>query len=183
MNPSIFVSVATEPDVINADRETIRYDKFVATLLKPLPENLSACHIAMGLAGELGELHEVNCDEIEEFGDYEFYLQSALNHYGLTLSDCLKGTIAENKYDDTTFIYWTGQLIDCVKREYIYNKPRELERIKQAITHIHVYIEDNYNDMEITRQEVLQANATKLEKRYAGLVYSDLAAQTRSDKA
>ena len=77
MNPSIFVSVAKEPGLSTSERESIRYDIFVQKLLKPLPEQLSALHIAVGLAGELGELFEVNCDEHEEYGDYEFYLQAA----------------------------------------------------------------------------------------------------------
>jgi hypothetical protein len=36
--------------------------------------------------------------------------------------------------------------------------------------------------MNITKQEVIQFNAEKLEKRYAGLYYSDEAAQARADK-
>ena len=87
MNPSTFVSVSTEPGVSSAPRENIRYDIFVSKLLKPLPEFFSALHIAVGLAGELGELFETGADELEEFGDYEFYLQAAYNHYQLTHND------------------------------------------------------------------------------------------------
>ena len=179
MNPSIFVSVSTEPGVTTAPRENIRYDQFVAKLLKPLPENLSALHIAVGLAGELGELYEDNMDEFEEFGDYEFYLQAALNHYELTQAECTTPCI---DITDDQFIYWTGQLIDCIKREYIYIKPRELERIKECIANLYLYTEDQYTCMGTSRAEILQANALKLEKRYAGLYYSDAAAQARADK-
>ena len=51
MNPSIFVSVSTEPGVSSAERKNVRYDQFVAGLLKDLSEDFSACHIGLGLAG------------------------------------------------------------------------------------------------------------------------------------
>ena len=87
MNPSIFVTVAKEPGLSTSERESIRYDIFVSKLLKPLPEPLSACHIAMGISGEAGELSDAIKKEyiynklrdighiIEELGDLEFYLQ------------------------------------------------------------------------------------------------------------
>jgi hypothetical protein len=181
MNPSIFVSVAKEPGLSTSERESIRYDIFVQKLLKPLPENLSVCHIAMGLAGELGELFADNCDELEEFGDYEFYLQAALNHYNLTHNHIYPTNFIAG-IDDYEFVYWTGQLIDCIKREYIYNKSRELDRIKECLSMITCYLTDQYFGMETSKQEILQANAEKLEKRYAGLYYSDEAAQARADK-
>jgi hypothetical protein len=181
MNPAIFVSVTTEAGVPSAERKSVRYDQFVANLLKPLPENLNACHIAMGLAGELGELCEDDSDKVEEFGDYEFYLQAALNHYGLTLAECYPTNFVKT-FSPEEFVYWTGQLVDCVKREYIYNKPRELERIKECIGTVSVYLQDTYTDMGITRQAVLQFNAIKLEERYANLMYSDEAAIARADK-
>ncbi len=180
MNPSIFVSVSTEPGISSAERVTIRYDQFVAKLLKPLPAAMNAAHIAMGLAGELGELYEKGCDELEELGDYEFYLQAALNHYGLTLQEC---TNYSTDMTIKSLVYLTGKLIDCIKREYIYNKPRELDRIKAVIYLIDNWLQAVYNHYGLERQQVLQLNAQKLEKRYAGLYYSDEAAQVRADKA
>lgn len=181
MNPSIFVSVSKEPGISTAERESIRYDQFVARLLKPLPENLNALHIAIGLAGELGELFQEDVDEVEEFGDYEFYLQAALNHYDLTIAQCYPTNFIK-ALDADGFVYWTGQLIDCIKREYIYGKPRELERLKECLGTVSMYLTDSYTDMDTTQQEILQANALKLEKRYAGLYYSDEAANARADK-
>lgn len=181
MNPSIFVSVSKEPDISTAERETIRYDDFVRKLLKPLPENLNACHIAMGLAGELGELFIEDADEFEEFGDYEFYLQAALSHYNLTHDSTYPTNFITGVADDE-FVYWTGQLIDCIKREYIYLKSRELERIKECLGTLNMYLLDQYTEMGTSRAEILQANAIKLEKRYAGLYYSDEAAIARADK-
>lgn len=128
MNPSIFVSVSTEPDIPSAERETIRYDHFVGRLLKPLPEALNACHIAMGLTGEAGEF------------------------------------------------------ADVVKKEYIYNKPRDINHVIEELGDLEFYLQAAYTHYGLTRQEVIQANATKLGKRYAGLYYSDDAAQARADK-
>jgi len=128
MNPPIFVSVSTEPGISSAERETIRYDQFVAKLLKQLPEPLNACHIAMGIAGEAGEF------------------------------------------------------VDAVKKEYIYNKPRDVENVIEELGDLEFYLQAAYNHYGLVRSEVLQANAIKLEKRYAGLYYSDLAAIQRADK-
>ena len=129
MNPSIFVSVSTEPGISSAPRENIRYDLFVSKLLKELPEALSACHIAMGVSGEAGEL------------------------------------------------------TDAIKKEYIYNKPRDIGHVIEELGDLEFYLQAAYNHYSLTRQEVIQLNAEKLEKRYAGLYYSDEAAQARADKA
>ena len=129
MNPSIFVSVSTEPDIMGAERVTIRYDEFVQKLIKKLPEALHACHIAMGISGEAGEL------------------------------------------------------TDAIKREYIYNKPRDCENVIEELGDLEFYLQAAYTHYGLTRAEVLQANALKLEKRYAGLYYSDDAAIARADKS
>ena len=179
MNPPIFVSVSTNPDTPEAPRESIRYDQFVQKLLKPLPENLNACHIGLGLAGELGELCEAGANLVEEYGDFEFYLQAALLHYGLTRSECVTGT---SRINDNMFTYKLGQLIDCIKKEYIYNKQRELSKIKDALGYLYYYLSDYYGIVNTTRQKILQQNATKLQIRYAAMQYSDDAAIARADK-
>ena len=179
MNPSIYVSISTEPGVPSAERTSIRYDQFVAKLLKPLPEAMNACHIAMGLAGELGELFEDDANFKEEYGDYEFYLQAALLHYGLTHKECMPSQFCVSAHD---FIFWTGQLVDCIKREYIYNKPRELDRIKEVIGNLCRHLADSYTDTATTRQDILQQNATKLQARYASMYYTDEQANARADK-
>lgn len=182
MNPSIFVSVSKEPGISSAERESIRYDQFVARLLKPLPENLNALHIGLGLAGELCELAGTDVDEIEEYGDFEFYLQALLNHYNLVESSCSVLNPDTVIIDLNTFVHYIGEVIDEIKREYIYEKPRELNRIIIAIGYIYIFLYHEYNGMGISRAEILQANALKLEKRYAGLYYSDEAANARADK-
>lgn len=129
MNPSIFVTVSTEPDIMGAERVTIRYDEFVQKLIKKLPEALHACHIAMGISGEAGEL------------------------------------------------------TDAIKKEFIYNKPRDYDNIIEELGDLEFYLQAAYSFYALTRAEVIQRNAQKLERRYAGLYYSDEAAQARADKA
>lgn len=118
--------------------KNVRYDVFVATLLKAQSPDLMKLHSALGLVEEAGELagcvkknviygkdlsavmkedgKDLRTHIIEEAGDVLFYLQSVLNQYGLDF------------------------------------------------------------------QDVLQYNANKLGARYAGLVYSDEAANLRQDK-
>jgi NTP pyrophosphatase (non-canonical NTP hydrolase) len=128
MNPSIFVSVSTEPGITSAERQIIRYDEFVRKLLKQLPENLNALHIALGLTGEAGEL------------------------------------------------------ADAIKKEYIYNKPRDIKNIIEELGDLEFYLQAAYSHYGLTRSDVIQENALKLEKRYAGLYYSDESAIARQDK-
>jgi NTP pyrophosphatase (non-canonical NTP hydrolase) len=128
MNPPIFVSVSTEPGITSAERQSIRYDEFVRKLLKQLPENLNALHIALGVTGEAGEF------------------------------------------------------ADAIKKEYIYNKPRDIKNIIEELGDLEFYLQAAYSHYGLTRSDVIQENALKLEKRYAGLYYSDESAIARQDK-
>lgn len=75
-----------------------------------------------------------------------------------------------------------GELADAIKKEHIYNKPTDRENIVEELGDLRFYIQAVQNLYGITEQEVLQANANKLAKRYQGLTYSDQAAQDRADK-
>ena len=103
-------------------------------------------------------------------------------HYDLYQIDGYQFVPLNFSPDLNTFVHYTGELIDSIKREYIYGKPREVERIRKAVAHVYVFLYSEYNNLGTPRSEVLQANALKLEKRYAGLYYSDEAAQARADK-
>jgi NTP pyrophosphatase (non-canonical NTP hydrolase) len=75
-----------------------------------------------------------------------------------------------------------GELADAIKKEVIYNKPLDRENLVEELGDLRFYIQAVQNVYGITEQEVLQANANKLAKRYQGLAYSDRAAQNRADK-
>lgn len=76
-----------------------------------------------------------------------------------------------------------GELADAIKRDKVYNKPVDLANIKEELGDLMFYIHATMNLYGIKEQEVLQLNALKLATRYAGLRYSDEAAQNRADKA
>jgi len=75
-----------------------------------------------------------------------------------------------------------GELLDAIKKNWVYNKELDNENVKEELGDLMFYITAMLLLQGITLDEVLQANVTKLEKRYAGLQYTDAAAQARADK-
>lgn len=204
-----FVSIQMihkDPEVPPA-AETIRYDDFVRWLFKPGTEQVSALHWCNGIVGEFGEIAELVNEQIydvdklnslfiEELGDVEFYFQAARNHYGLSLpyidarKDPLEKFRTNGYLAESAFVYSLGLLSDVVKREYIYNKSREQEKVEEALAAINECLTVWYFCLNLhytpklhsLRADVLQANADKLAKRYVNLRYSDAAAINRADK-
>ena len=76
-----------------------------------------------------------------------------------------------------------GELADAIKKEYIYNKPRDRANIVEELGDLRFFIQAVMNLYKITEQEVLQENFNKLLSRYKGLSYSDDAAIARADKS
>lgn len=75
-----------------------------------------------------------------------------------------------------------GELLDAVKKHWVYNKPLDRENVVEELGDLRFYIQAMMNLLHISEQEVLQGNANKLAIRYKGLVYTDQAAQDRADK-
>jgi len=91
----------------------INYDEFVESLSKPghhicselFPEDAHRIHMAMGVAGEAGELLDTikkaaiyrkpydKENVLEECGDILFYVQGMLNSFGFTLKDAIKANV------------------------------------------------------------------------------------------
>lgn len=82
----------------------------------------------------------------------------------------------------------SGELVDVVKRELIYNSKTtpEGKSIRDAIIEeagdMRFFLQTLQQLYEISEIEILQANADKLSKRYKELTYSDNAANARADK-
>ena len=76
-----------------------------------------------------------------------------------------------------------GELVDAIKKATIYGKLLDRENLIEELGDLRFYIQAVQNVCGITESEVLQANATKLAKRYRGLKYSDAAAISRADKS
>lgn len=76
-----------------------------------------------------------------------------------------------------------GELIDAVKKYVVYNKPLDRANVVEELGDIEFYMEGIRQGLDITREETLAGNISKLSVRYAGLKYTDAAAQARADKA
>ena len=75
-----------------------------------------------------------------------------------------------------------GELLDAVKKQVIYRKPLDMENVIEELGDLEFYMEGVRQAVGLTREQCLEANITKLGKRYEGLKYSDAAAQNRTDK-
>lgn len=75
-----------------------------------------------------------------------------------------------------------GELLDAVKKYWIYNKPLDVTNVIEELGDLRFYIQAVMNVLGISEQQVIQQNANKLSIRYKQLRYSDEAAQERADK-
>jgi len=75
-----------------------------------------------------------------------------------------------------------GELFDAVKKHVIYGKPIDRANVVEELGDLEFYMEGLRQSLGITREETIEANVAKLSTRYAGLKYSDKAAQERADK-
>ena len=75
-----------------------------------------------------------------------------------------------------------GELIDAVKKSTIYNKPLDIINVIEELGDIEFYMEGLRQSLGITRQQTIDANISKLGKRYASGNYSNEQAQNRADK-
>lgn len=75
-----------------------------------------------------------------------------------------------------------GELLDAVKKAAVYDKPLDRENVVEELGDMEFYLEQLRQRLGITREETLDHNIAKLSVRYAGLNYSDTAAQQRADK-
>lgn len=75
-----------------------------------------------------------------------------------------------------------GELLDAVKKAVIYRKPLDVENMTEELSDIEFYLEGIRQILKVSREQVIEANIAKLSVRYAGLAYSDSAAQFRADK-
>lgn len=154
-------------------------------------------HMAVGLIGEVAELHEAEqkvdrANFVEELGDYEFYLAGV--YLGIAREPALCGSTEKipmmtlSKLVSDLHIS-TGNLLDKIKRHTIYNKDVSVDDIADLADECYTILQDFYqrNTFDITREEVLEGNMNKLLKgdkaRYASGTYSDDQAVARADKA
>lgn len=75
-----------------------------------------------------------------------------------------------------------GEIIDCVKKYTIYNKPLDMDNLIEELGDMEFYLEGLRQALSINRETTIVHNINKLSKRYEGIKYSDKAAQERKDK-
>lgn len=75
-----------------------------------------------------------------------------------------------------------GELLDAVKRHVIYNKLMDYGNLIEEMGDLEFFLEGLRQQIDVTREHVLQMNMNKLAKRYKEKQYSDAAAQMRADK-
>lgn len=74
-----------------------------------------------------------------------------------------------------------GELLDAIKKAAVYNKPLDIENVREELGDIEFYMRGIYLSLGISRDDVLRENIAKLSKRYEK-GYSNKAAQERADK-
>lgn len=74
-----------------------------------------------------------------------------------------------------------GELIDAIKKEWVYNKPSDTLNIREELGDLLFYIQGMCNIEKCTIPQLLGENIRKLTKRYPNK-YSDKDAQERKDK-
>lgn len=74
-----------------------------------------------------------------------------------------------------------GELLDAVKKSFIYNKELDLVNAKEELGDILWYIALACRTLNVSFDEIMQMNIDKLTKRYPEK-YTDAAASDRADK-
>lgn len=184
-------------------QEKIVFENMVDQLAKPgdaILNSLSAsrCHLlhmAIGICGEVGELvlAAFNSDReniVEELGDIEFYLEGffqGLNCNQLSLSEMPDPYPRMLPIQSLPII--SADLLDVTKKLVIYDKQNDhtFHELTEAAMKMRkvldlYYAEPTFFQNPITREEAIQANISKLGKRYLSFKYSDKSAQERADK-
>lgn len=75
-----------------------------------------------------------------------------------------------------------GELFDAIKRQAIYCKELDVENVVEELGDLEFYLEGIRGALGITREQTLDANLAKLNKRYQSGKYSNAESQQRADK-
>ena len=75
-----------------------------------------------------------------------------------------------------------NELLDAIKKHTIYQKPLDLENVKEELGDLLFYMSNLMQSVGLTFEEILQHNIDKLSVRYSSGKYSNEQAQERADK-
>lgn len=76
----------------------------------------------------------------------------------------------------------TGELFDAIKKRVIYRQDINLSNVLEEFGDLEFYMEGLRTALDVTQEECLAANVSKLLERYNKVKYSDKEAQERKDK-
>lgn len=75
-----------------------------------------------------------------------------------------------------------GEVADAVKKSIFYNRPLDIDNIVEELGDIMFYVQAMAGLVGSDLESVIEANYTKLAKRYPGGKFSHAAAHARADK-
>ena len=76
----------------------------------------------------------------------------------------------------------SGELLDCVKKSWAYNKELDIENLIEELGDLCFYFQGMLNLLGLDVEFIKRINQDKLSKRFPNIAYSDLHAQARLDK-
>jgi NTP pyrophosphatase (non-canonical NTP hydrolase) len=76
-----------------------------------------------------------------------------------------------------------GELLDCLMKTIIYNKPLDTTNIIEELGDIEFYLQQIRNIYQLNREDVLAANVRKLDTRYPQKKFNEFHAQVRDTEA
>ncbi len=76
-----------------------------------------------------------------------------------------------------------GELLDAVKKHVIYGKPLDIYNMIEELGDAEFYLEHLRTIIGVSREQCLEANMSKLAKRYPNYEYTDVRAKERADKS
>lgn len=181
----------------------ISHPEMVAALAKPgadvlaslTPETANLWHAATGIAGEGAELlaaflePELDVENVvEEIGDLQFYLEQLRQAVPLQLEDDGRRPIWPTtgmtaRQGAERAAVEAGNVLDVVKKAAIYNKSLDVDLLSFHVRRLGDALAVVTANLGVTFTQTLDHNIAKLSVRYAGLQYTDEAAQARADKA
>lgn len=170
------------------------------------PEKAHLLHMAVGIAGEAGELLEgmgliglaESTKEVpplmenlkEELGDLEFYIEGLRQGLAIDRSEII--ALAQGGYQPLYRLVpmigiqvFAAGTLDYVKKHVIYNKDLDMPALLSQLAGLEFHMSQFRGEVGIGRDSTLEHVHTKLlsgqKARYAA-GYSDKAAQERADK-
>lgn len=111
-------------------------------------------------------------------GDFCSYPQFVEN-----LGKELPRAVDEAHHHTTGMAGEAGELLDCTKKSWIYEKPLDIEHIIEEMGDLRWYYQAMLNMLGLTDEDIQAANTVKLMKRYPSGAYSNQQAIERADKA